>query len=191
MSKVTFFQAKPSHCRNSSSVLGAGSFYVVSSTIIQMVSRGFSSREFAGRSSFQYKVCKSFWHHVCMKCAPPFSLQGFKVIYLHTVGLRTLKLLGLSSKVFTFDYLFARRSDFFNSLAVSLTEWPEYCKRCLSRSTNSVGLHFCEIIEKIEENNKKHEIRKPSKWAEKYGGKTTRKCTFGAKIKKCYTFFKF
>ena len=153
-------------------------------------------------------------HHVSLPAGRPFSIkfanpsdtmfawsvhrlflfkafQPLLVIYLHTVGLRTLKLLGLSSKVFTFDYLFARRSDFFCSLAVSLTEWPEYCKRCLSRSTNSVGLHFCEIIEKIEENNKKHEIRKPSKWAEKYGGKTTRKCTFGAKIKKYYTFFKF
>ena len=38
--KVTFFQVKRSHCLSSSSVLGAGSLYVVSSTIIQMVSRG-------------------------------------------------------------------------------------------------------------------------------------------------------
>ena len=43
MSKVTFFQAKRSHCLSSSSVLGAGPLYVVSSTIIQMVSRGFTS----------------------------------------------------------------------------------------------------------------------------------------------------
>ena len=43
MSKVTFFQAKRSHCLSSSSVLGAGSLYVVSSTIIQMVSREFTS----------------------------------------------------------------------------------------------------------------------------------------------------
>ena len=40
MSKVTFFQAKRSHCLSSSSVLGAGSLYVVSSTIIKMVSGG-------------------------------------------------------------------------------------------------------------------------------------------------------
>ena len=111
--------------------------------------------------------------------------QPLLVIYLHTVGLKTLKLLGLSSKVFTFDYLFVRRSEFFKSLAVSLTEWPEDCKekkRCLSCSTNSIGLHFCEIIEKIKENNKKYENRKPSRWAEKYDRQ---------KLKKYYTFFNF
>ena len=43
MSKVTFFQAKRRHCLSSSSVLGAGYLYVVSSAIIQMVSRGFTS----------------------------------------------------------------------------------------------------------------------------------------------------
>ena len=46
MSKVTFFQAKRSHCLSSSSVLGAGSLYVVSFTIIQMVSSGLKSHEF-------------------------------------------------------------------------------------------------------------------------------------------------
>ena len=56
MSKVTFFQAKRSHCLSSSSVLGAGSLYVVSSTIIQMVSRGFKSPEFAGGSSLGIKL---------------------------------------------------------------------------------------------------------------------------------------
>ena len=95
-----------------------------------------------------------------MKCAPPFSLQGFPtflVTYPHTVVLETLidnvrlkffylsvfvelfgiylqffdnfsptvcekttidPLLGLSSKVFTFEYLFGHRSDFFNNLAI-------------------------------------------------------------------------
>ena len=52
MSKVTFFQAKRSHCLSSSSVLGAGSLYVVSSTIIQMVSRGS--------------------HHVSLPAGPPW-----------------------------------------------------------------------------------------------------------------------
>ena len=52
MSKVTFFQARCSHCLSSSSGLETGSLYVVSSTIIQMVSRGFTSHEFAGWSSF-------------------------------------------------------------------------------------------------------------------------------------------
>ena len=43
-------------CLSSSSVLGAGTLYFVSSTIIQMVSRGFTSREFAGRSSFAIRL---------------------------------------------------------------------------------------------------------------------------------------
>ena len=54
--KVAFFPAKCSHCLSSSSVLGAGSLYVVSSTIIQVVSRGFTSHEFAVRSSFGIKL---------------------------------------------------------------------------------------------------------------------------------------
>ena len=37
----------------------AGSLYVVSSTIIQMVTGGFGSREFAGRSSFGVKFANS------------------------------------------------------------------------------------------------------------------------------------
>ena len=53
--QIHILQAKRSHCRSLSSVLGAGSLYV-SSTIIQMVSRGFTSREFAGRSSFGIKL---------------------------------------------------------------------------------------------------------------------------------------
>ena len=56
MSKETFFHAKRSHSLNSSSsVLGAGSWYVVLSTIVQMVSRGFTSREFASPSPFAIK----------------------------------------------------------------------------------------------------------------------------------------
>jgi len=53
--KVTYFQAKRSHCLSSTSVLGAGSLHVVSSAIIQMVSRGFTSREFAVLSFFGIK----------------------------------------------------------------------------------------------------------------------------------------
>ena len=56
MSKVTFFQAKRSHCLSPSIVLGAEFLYVVSSTIIQMVSMGFTSHEFAGWSSFGIKL---------------------------------------------------------------------------------------------------------------------------------------
>ena len=45
-SEGTFFQEKRSHCPSLSIVLGAGSLYVVSSKMIQMVSRGLTSREF-------------------------------------------------------------------------------------------------------------------------------------------------
>ena len=45
-----------SHCLSSSGVLGAGSLHVVSSAIIQMVSRGFTSHEFADRSPFGIKL---------------------------------------------------------------------------------------------------------------------------------------
>ena len=39
------------------------------------------------------------------------------------------------------------------------TEWPEDHKnRCLSSSTNSVGLHFHEGVEKIKENDKNTKI---------------------------------
>ena len=59
MSIFTFFQAKHNHCLSLSGVVGAGSLYVVSSMIIQMVSRVFISCEFAGRSSFGIKLSNS------------------------------------------------------------------------------------------------------------------------------------
>ena len=94
MSKVTFFQAKRSHFLSSSSVLGVGSLYVASSTIIQKVSRGFTSHAFAGRSSFSIKLANpSDTMPACMKCAPPFPLQGFPtflVTYPLIVVLETL-----------------------------------------------------------------------------------------------------
>ena len=86
MSEGTFFQAKRSHCLRSSSGFGAGSLYVVSSKIIQMVSRGFTSREFAGRSSFAIKFpnpCDTM-----SACAPPFSLQGFPTFAGHISSYR-------------------------------------------------------------------------------------------------------
>ena len=90
MSKVTFFQAKRSHCLSSSSVLGAGSLYVVSSTIIQMVSRGFTSHEFAGWSSFGIKLANPSdtmlaWSVHCLFLFKAFQL--FLVTYPHTVML--------------------------------------------------------------------------------------------------------
>ena len=89
-------------------------------------------------------------------------------------------LLGLSSKVFTFDHLSTHRSDFFNNLAISLTEWPEYRKnRCLSSSTNSVGLQFRENKRKRQ----KYENRNPTKWAGKiWWGKTHVRVHLGQKF---------
>ena len=146
MSKVTFFQVKSSHCLSSSSVLGAGSLYVVSSRIIQMVSRGFTSREFAGRSSFGIKLANPSDTMLARSVHRLFLFKAFQLFlltYPHTVVLETLidnvklnsflpfcfvellaytysfsLLLGLSSKVFTFDHLFGHRSDFFNILAI-------------------------------------------------------------------------
>ena len=77
----TFFQVKRSHCLSSSSVLGAGSLYVVWSRMIQMVSRGFTSCEFACWSSFAIKFLNP--SGTMSACAPPFSLQGVPTFVAH------------------------------------------------------------------------------------------------------------
>ena len=81
MSKETFFHTKRSHSLSSSSVLGAGSLYVVLSTIVQMVSRGFTSHAFASRSPFAIKFADPF--DTMSACAPLFSLQGFPTFVGH------------------------------------------------------------------------------------------------------------
>ena len=86
VSICTFFKAKRNRCLSLSSVLGAESLYVVSSTIIQMVSRVFILGEFAGRSSFGtfgLKFANSSdamltWSVHCL-----FSLQGFPTFVGH------------------------------------------------------------------------------------------------------------
>ena len=55
--------------------------YVFLSTTIQMVSRGFTTREFAGRSSFAIKVPNP--SNTMSACATPFSLQGFPTFAGH------------------------------------------------------------------------------------------------------------
>ena len=133
-------------------------------TIIQMVSRGFTSREFASRSPFAMKF--QILLTPCLHVRRLFLFKAFQpllVIYLHTVVLETLilwswsffftilscrfithilaafsitfltnlkkdghTLLGLSSKVFTFDHLFTYIiQTLVNSLTISLTEWPK------------------------------------------------------------------
>ena len=93
---------KLSHCVSSSSYLGASSLYVFSSTIIQMVSRGFTSREFASRSPFAFKF--QILLTPCLHARRLFLFKVFQpslVIYLHTVVLETLTLWSWSFFFFT------------------------------------------------------------------------------------------
>ena len=67
--------------------------YVVSSTIIQMVSRGFTWREFAGRSSFGIKFTNpsdTCLHEVCTAFFKSRLSNLCLVTYTHTVVLKTL-----------------------------------------------------------------------------------------------------
>ena len=77
------FQANRSHCLSSSSVLGAGSLYVVSSTIIQMVSRWFTSRKF---DVWSYPMLARSVH--CLFLFRAFQL--FWLTYPHTVVFETV-----------------------------------------------------------------------------------------------------
>ena len=88
MSTDTLFQAKRSHCLSSSSDLGAGSLYVFSSssTMIQMVSRGFTSRQFPSRSPFAIKFPNP--SDIMSACSPPFSPQGFPILAGHISSYR-------------------------------------------------------------------------------------------------------
>ena len=55
----------------------------------------------------------------------------------------------------------------------------------MSSSTNSVGLHFHEGIEKIKENDKKYQNRKHAKWAGKVWREKRRvRVQLGQKLKK-------
>ena len=67
-----------------------------------------------------------------------------------------------------------------------LAEWPEDHKnRCLSSSTNSVGLHFHEGVEKIKGNDKNTKIENLQNGQETYGGKNLAyTCSCGKNLKK-------
>ena len=81
MSKVTFFQAKRVVTVLARPVFWGlhGSLYVVSSTIIQMVSRGFTSREFAGRSSFGIKLANPSDTMLARSVHRLFLFKAFKL----------------------------------------------------------------------------------------------------------------
>ena len=81
MSKGTFLHTKHSHCLSSSSVLGAGSLYIVLSMIIQVVAREFTSCEFACWLPFATKFANP--SDTMSACAPPFSLRGFPTFVGH------------------------------------------------------------------------------------------------------------
>ena len=147
--KVTFFQAKRSHCLSSSSVLGAGSLYVVSSTIIQLVSRGFTSREFAGRSSFDIKLAnpsdtifaRSVYRLFLFK-----AFQLFLLTYPYTVVLETL----IDNVKLNFFYLsvlwncYTYTYSFFNNISHTFFEkMAIHSMVCLLRS---LFLTTCSVI---------------------------------------------
>ena len=100
-------------------------------------------------------------------------LTAFSITFLTHLKKKGHTILGLSSKVFTFDHLFTYIiQTLVNSLTISLTEWPENQKnRCLSFSANSVGLHFRDRVVKIKQNGKKTKIENLQNGQEKYGGK--------------------
>ena len=118
---------------------------------------------------------------------------AFSITFLTNLKKDGRTLLGLSSKVFTFDHLFTYIiQTLVNSLTISLTEWPKNQKnRCLSFSANSIGLHFRDRVEKIKEKGKKAKIQNLQNGQKKYGGKKLAYVQIGAKIQKYYNFFKF
>ena len=106
VSKDTLFQAKRIHCLTSSSDLGASSCYVFWSTIIQMVSRGFTSREFTSRSPFAIKFPNP--SDTMSACAPPFSLQGFPTFADHIFSYRCARNFDIVKLKFLFTFLSCR-----------------------------------------------------------------------------------
>ena len=105
MSTDTLFQAKRSHCLSSSSDLGAGSLYVFSSssTMIQMVSRGFTSRQFPSRSPFAIKFPNP--SDIMSACSPPFSPQGFPILAGHISSYRCARHFDIVKLKFFFTFL--------------------------------------------------------------------------------------
>ena len=125
-------------------------------------------------------LCSKLWHcevevfNSFLSCTfIAHVLTALAITFLTHLKKEGHTLLGLSSKVFTFDHLFTYIiQTLVNSLTISLTEWPENQKnRCLSFSANSVGLHFRDRVETIEENGKKTKIENLQNGQEKYGGK--------------------
>ena len=100
-------------------------------------------------------------------------LTAFSITFLTRLKNNGHPLLGLSSKVFTFDHLFTYILQ--TSLTVYQFLWLNGQKTVktdawalMPYSTNSVGLpDFHEVEDKIKESGKENESRKPTKWAGK------------------------
>ena len=127
MSKDKLFQAKRSHCLTSSSYFGAGSLYVFWSTIIQMISRGFTSRELAGRSPFAIRFANP--PDTMSACAPPFSLQGFPTFAGHISSYRCARNFDIVKLKFFFTFLSCRlitQYSFFDNISHTFKKRRSY-----------------------------------------------------------------
>ena len=104
-------------------------------------------------------------------------LAAFPITFLTHLKTNGHPLLGLPSKVFTFDHLFTYILQ--TSLTVFQFLWLDSQKTVKTDawtlqlySTNSVGLHFREVVEKIKKSEKKTKIETDlQNGQEKYGGK--------------------
>ena len=103
-------------------------------------------------------------------------LTDFSITFLTHLKNNGHPPLSLSSKVFTFDHLFTYILH--TSLTVYQFLWLDGQKTVKTDawaleiySTNSVGLHFCEVVEKIKESGKKTKIENLQNGRGKYGGK--------------------
>ena len=148
---------------------------------------------------YSYRCARNF-DIVKLKFLLPLCLTNLLRIYLHLFRYHfshILKKTAIHSlvcllKSFTLDHwcTFIIQTSV-NSLTISLTEWPENQKnRCLSFSANSVGLHFRDRVEKIEENGKKRKQKTYKMGRKNMAGKNSRTFTFGAKLQKHFNFFK-
>ena len=189
-----------------------------------MVSRGFTSREFASRSPFAIKFANP--SDTMSACAPPFSIQGFPtfvghmssyccaknfdivkmnfftflswriITYILTTAYsffdnisHTFKKKKATTPCFVFESLYFSdfwalvhlyRSDFFNSLPISLTEWPENRKtgclssRALKNKQCRPSFSWSSRENKRKRQKKKNKNRKPTKWAGKVWREKTR-----------------
>ena len=145
VSIFAFFQAKRTRCLSSSSVFGAGSLYAFSSTVIQMVSSGFTSREFAGRSSFGIRFANSSDTTPAWSVYRLFSLQGFPNFghippYLCARNLNIVKM-----------KFFLTLLNYYAFIAFWITSLPQFVKRkdghlLLSLSSNSKVFTFDHLF---------------------------------------------